>query len=504
MNKQLHPHLAYDDDETADSYIRRLAQFHTGRDGPSLLADLGITQGDFSTGADGALSKLSETTGISPLRLKAGWIRRVARYRELRGDPCSIDFIRPEGAFVCPECLQEDAMEGRIWLVKGQLSWRLRPVQCCARHHSRLVEPSFLHNDGEPASVFTSLSRIAQLKAEPQVPTALELSVVARLSGRPSDAGEWLDSQTLEQGVKACEMIGATLLHGLTFSHRALSSEDWREAGAYGFGIAREGVKAVMEALSRIADMSTTTAGQAGPKAVYGRLYEWLAYTSPVPEFGPIRGLLRENILNTIVIEPDAVLLGERVESRRLHSVYSLSIKTGLHLQRLRKILVRSGLADEDSWELAAHRLVFPVEEAEQLCRDIIDSVSLHQLPEAIGCSRTQAGSLYREKVISPMIEADASLGIGMLAFSRRDLESFLDQIDRLPFLHTSNPDQVDLTKAAKMTGRSTGYIVSRILSGNLKAYRVGSVAAVNGIRFVASNLDHIRSRKPPVIAGQQ
>ena len=62
-------------------------------------------------------------------------------------------------------------------------------------------------------------------------------------------------------------------------------------------------------------------------------------------DHGPIRGLLRENILNTIVIEPDEVLLGERVIGRRLHSVYSLSLKTKLHLKRLRKIVVQAGLA---------------------------------------------------------------------------------------------------------------------------------------------------------------
>jgi hypothetical protein len=62
--------------------------------------------------------------------------------------------------------------------------------------------------------------------------------------------------------------------------------------------------------------------------------------------------------LNTLAIEPDDVLLGERGTGRRLHFVCSLS--------------VQAGLASEDSWDLAAHRLVFDAESAELLCRDII------------------------------------------------------------------------------------------------------------------------------------
>lgn len=292
-------------------------------------------------------------------------------------------------------------------------------------------------------------------------------------------------------------MVGATLKYGLTFTLKALTAEDWRQAGDAGFEIARSGADAMTAALSQIAAMSTTTAGQAGPKAVYGRLYEWLAYNSPVPDPGPIRGLLRENILNTMVIEPDEVLLGERVQERRLHSVYSLSIATKLHLKRLRKILVQAGVADEETWDVAANRLVFPVDQAERLCADIMDSVSLHHLPEAIGCSRTQAESLYQEGVLRPVVEADAFRGISKLAFARRDLEAFLSIIEKLPSTNSGQTDLVDLTSACKRTGRSTGDIIARIISGDLDARRDGRQVSVNSIRFSLSDLDPIRTRQP-------
>ncbi len=496
MSIQLFPHLTYDDAETLDSYIRRLGNFHTGRDGRSLLADLGIDARGFVAGSDHAVSSLSAATGIDPVRLKAGMISKVARHRDFRGESCNADFVRPEGAQICPECLREDAQGGRAWLLKGRISWRLRPVQTCPLHACKLAASADPDLAKCPDAVFTMLTKICDLVAEPQIPTEMELSITHRLAYRPTQAGDWLDSQTIEQGVKACEMIGATLSHGLTFSHRALSPEDWRQAGAVGFSIARCGADAVDDALTQVAAMSTTTAGQAGPKAVYGRIFEWLAYNTPLLDPGPIRRLLRENILNTIVIEPDEVLLGERVKERRLHSVYSLSLKTKLHLKRLRKIVVQAGLASDDSWDLAAHRLVFPVEASEQLCSDIVNSIPLQLVPETIGCSRTQAESLYREGVLKPVVAPDPAHGIGKLAFARRDLASFLSRLELLPVASPGQRELIDLVSATKRTGRSTADLMARVLSGELAAFRDGRAVSVNGIRLALADLEPVRTRR--------
>ena len=87
-----------------------------------------------------------------------------------------------------------------------------------------------------------------QLEPSAQAPAALERNIFNRLVGASTDAGSWLDSQTIEQGVKVCEMIGATLTYGLKFNSKALSSEDWRQAGSTGFAIARDGADAVIHA----------------------------------------------------------------------------------------------------------------------------------------------------------------------------------------------------------------------------------------------------------------
>ncbi len=135
--------------------------------------------------------------------------------------------------------------------------------------------------------------------------------------------------------------------------------------------------------------------------------------------------------------------------------------------------------------------------EAERLCADIMDSVSLQQLPEAIGCSRTQPESLYQEGVLRPVVEPDALRGISKLAFARRNLDAFLSIIEKLPVALPGQPDLVDFTSASKRTGRSTGDIMARIISGDLVGLRDGRQVTVNSIRFSLSDLDPIRTRQP-------
>ena len=502
LNMKLHPHLPFDASETVESYVRRLSLFHTGRDGLSLLKDLAIDQRALLSGSDDAFAKLADATGTAVDVLMSGMFLHKKRYRKFRGEICNVNFLQAEGFKVCPECLKDDGSSGHSWALKGRMAWRLRSLQTCTLHNCRLIKSTDKGGDVDAQAIFMNLVNICDLMTDPQAPTALELSIANRLTGSLTGAGEWLDKQTVEQGVKVCEMIGATLNHGLQFNPNGLTAEEWRQAGAIGFEFACQGQKAVYGALSSISARATTTAGQAGPKAIYGKLFEWLAYGSQLLDFGPIRDLVRDHILDTIVVEPGQILLGEPVVGRRLHSVYSLSLHTGLHRKGLRKILVQAGHASDDSWDLAAHRLVFDADNAEKLCCDIIDSISLHFVPEAIGCSRTQAESLYREEVIRPVIATDVSNKIGKLAFARRDLTKFLDAIGQLPETTMDCAYLVNFVSATKRTGQTTGFIMNRVFEGKLVAYRNGDDISVNSIRFCIDDLDSIRTRqaKPPEI----
>lgn len=495
----LFPVLPYDPAETADSFARRLGQMHIGRDARRLLADLGIGLREWLSGERDAVTALATKAGVDTGALMQGVFHRLQRHREFRGEAWSTDFVRAEGDRVCPECLREDARAAEAWAMKGRIAWRLRAVYTCLVHGCALISSA---PDGAPveASVFSLTAAMSGPAPVSQTPSPLETCIMRRLDGILTGAGAWLDQQTIEQAARACEMLGATFSKGLHYHHKGLTDEDWREAGAVGYEIAREGPEAVTEALGQIASMSTSTAGQAGPKAAYGRLYEWLAYTTPVVDLGPIKHLLREHILNTMIVEPDEGLLGQRVEGRRLHSVHSLSVATGLHRKRLRKIMVQAGFASNDSWDTAANRLVFPAAEAERLCRDVAGSVCLSRLPEAIGCSRTQAESVFREGVIKSIVGSDAGVGIAKLAFAQDDVTRFLSHLEHLP-VQAPAAGLIDVVSATKRTGRSTGQIIGAVLTGGIPACRVPGPVGVNTVRFRLPDLDLLRSRPPGVRA---
>lgn len=489
------PHLPYDPQETSTSFVRRLALFHTGQCAGRLVEDLRLDRHAFGAGQFDAMSALAAASEINVDVLLHGTIARFSRHREFRGERWSRGFVLPEGARFCPACLLEDGADKIEWNGLGRIVWRLRPVLTCQHHNRRLVTVPDSDARDELNHRYPFGKELCDLAAQQteQEPTPLERLIQDRIAGHETDEGEWLGSQTIEQVAQVCEMVGATVERGPVFNVAGMTSEAWRGAGATGLAIAARGEPALRDALNGIAELSNTSSGKAGPRAIYGRLYEWLAYSTPVVDHGPIRSLLREQILDTLAIDPDEVLLGERVAGRRLHSVHSLSEQTGLHRKRLRKILVQAGLASDESWDHAAHRLVFPVQVAEGFCRDLVDAVSLHQMAEALDCTRTQAESLYRVGVLKPVVDRDLGQGIHKLAFAQREIQDFREFLVALPTVNRETPETVSLTIATKRTGRSTGDLLGRIKAGDLAACRQPGQVGLANLRLISADLDPLK-----------
>jgi GNAT superfamily N-acetyltransferase len=500
----LRPHLQYDARETSASFMRRLALFHTGLGAGRLVEDLRIERHAFAAGHFDATSLLAAASAIGVDHLLDGTIARFSRHREFRGERWSRGFVLPEGARFCPACLLDDGADTLEWHGKGRIVWRLRPILTCQHHCRGLVtipEREARDELDHRYPIGMELRELAAGQVE-QTPTALEDLIHSRIAGHETHEGEWLGTQTIEQVAEVCEMIGATVEQGPVFDVTSMTVEAWRRAGATGLCIASKGEPAIRDALNGIAALSETSSGKAGPRAIYGRLYEWLAYTTPVVDHGPIRALLREQILDTLAIGQDEVLLGERVDGRRLRSVHSLSEQTGLHRKRLRKILVQAGLVSEESWDHAAHRLVFPARIAEGFCRDLVDAVSLHQLAETLDCTRNQAESLYRVGILKPVIDRDLGHGIHKLAFAQREIRDFLAFLATLRAATLETPETASLTIATKRTCRTTGDLLGRIKTGDLTACRQPGRVGLANLRVIAADLQPLKILVGAAVSG--
>lgn len=99
--------------------------------------------------------------------------------------------------------------------------------------------------------------------------TTLENWAFDRLYSDAIEGGACLDSQTIEQGTRVCEMVGSILLHGVHVNFKDMTAEELRLNAGAGFEVARQGEAQVYSALDRLRASSSTMAGQAGPKAMY-------------------------------------------------------------------------------------------------------------------------------------------------------------------------------------------------------------------------------------------
>lgn len=497
MMVALHPYLPFHPEETLTSYVRRSSMFHTGQGTHRLLADLDITPKDVETASFATLTALAEMAGVELAALQEITIGRIDRCRTFRGDRWSREFVKTEGARICSKCLSEDTETGGTANQKIRIAWRLRPVFTCPIHNCALIDINDAHwtNDLE-APFYSHDSLLAMGLGVPhQEQTQLERWVFAKLSGDASYGGGWLDGHTIEQGVRVCEMLGSVLLHGIWGKLKDVPTKQLRLNAAAGFEVACLGPVQVIQALDQIRASSDTTAGQAGPKAMYGRLFEWLAYGTPIVDQGPIKELLREHILNHTAIETGTFLLGRKVSKRRCHSVYSLSLAKKIHPKRLRKILECKGMIPANCSDVALNLLVFPAEETEKLCDDLVGSVSLSQLPLEIGGSRTQVQSLYGEDIIKAIIERAPDVGIGRIDFARVVIDNFLSKMEDLPIGNPSG-EMHDLTVVTKRTGMSTGRIISHIIAGRLSAFRIEGRIGINMVRVLSSALCEFKANR--------
>lgn len=447
-------------------------------------------------GAEAALRALSAASGVEKATLEKATIGRIERSRTFRDERWSRDFVKPEGQRICPHCLIEDTVQDDIANQKARISWRLRPVSTCAIHGHALIVVDGIEGDKDLEAPYYSIGQLEAFAQEAvsQIPTLLEKWVCAKLSCALPNGGEWLDGQTIEQGVRVCEMLGCVLNGGIHVDLKGMTAAELRLHAVAGFEVAKLGAESVTAALDQIRLSSNSRAGQAGPKAMYGKLFEWLAYRNQIVDPGPIKELLREHILDHTAIDIGEFLLGREVTKRRRHSVYSLSIATEIHPKRLRKILENRGLIPEGCAGVALNLLVFPAEETEKFCRELLDTIPLNQLPFEIGGSRTQVTNLHRDGTINAIIEQDPDMGIGRIDFARVEIDKFLSEIEKLPLVETS-AETIDLTSVTKRTGLSTGQIVNHVFAGTLSAFRNGDRIGLDAIKFSITDLCAFKSR---------
>ncbi len=419
--------------ESTVSWCSRMARFHANLDCVDWLQMMEISrQSVVETNAE-CVRRLSGLTGVPGEDIEACGVRPVGnRSFRHRAETFGVNFALRTHTTYCPACLLEDVNVGnssegsRV----GRVTWTFAPVRTCPQHRIALYRRrnrGFFEQFQDMNLVAPGNPELAAqaVEAQSRVCSPLQRYVELRLQGE-AGAG-WLDRQSIDQASRACEMLGACMVFGAHTNLKALSNLEWDEAGAAGFEAAVAGPSGIRAALDEIAARSWQIKGTGGAQAAFGRLYQWLHSEKGRKDPGPIRGVVRDHILDTMAIDPGTKLLGKVVSKRLRHSVPSLVRTSGLHPVTLRLALVEVGLVPHDAQ--GNKGFSFDAAQGENIASRVQNSIPIKKIPAYLNCNRTQAQMLVRSGIVKQLAPGQGKRGGLLSQVAKNDLDGLLNRL---------------------------------------------------------------------------
>ncbi|MDF3607711.1 hypothetical protein PE067_17140 [Paracoccus sp. DMF-8] len=279
--------------------------------------------------------------------------------------------------------------------------WQLREVTICLRHRHPLVPLWEEHDPVKRLDIQFQLGRISDrildgaLRQPELAPSAYDVWLDHRL-----ETGEdptWLSRHTLYAATAFCRLLGIELLRPRNIGYRQ-AEVDLRAAQAAGFEYARQGEAAIRQALDELAVTASRAAVEA-PSA-FGWLFVKLSHDyRDLPEFDIFRDILREVILSVWPVAPGEFLLGREVSERRLHSVRTASLETGVGEVALDQFLTEAG-AFAPGDDRPRRRRTFPANIYAPLLAEVASLVTAIGLAQAMGATKGEVEALIRGGVL--------------------------------------------------------------------------------------------------------
>lgn len=433
----LRPHLPIEPDESMMSWATRLAAVHAGETLIPFLRDICLHPDEMLKGSLLAVARLAEVTGADPNDIRHQSIRTLEwRRYDLRGELFEAEFLKGSVTSFCPACLLDDDCAGpSMTHRRGRLMWRLRPVRTCAVHGTSLIDRHYVdwsdrfHQMGVVVpETGKALEALVEAGGHREV-SPLQKYVTERLNGARGPA--WLDGQSIEQGARATEILGVALVFGRKLNLNKMSAHDWERAAIAGFEFTEsgeEGVRAALSELQHRAWFQEKVAGNSGPQMIFGRLYQWLNFSKNEKDVGPIRQILRQHIMETMSVAAGTRLLGDEVRKNTMHSVASLSSKSGVHPKTLRNALALTGLVPKDAGTRGHH--VFDASAGEALVEQLRGAIPQTRLPAYMNATRGQVVTLMQSGILEKIVGGGSGTRLAA-AVAKATVDAFLDSIAR-------------------------------------------------------------------------
>lgn len=472
---KLFPLLPFINDETPLSWASRQAAFHTGGRLVPFLNDLEIPLMDLSRGTHDAVARLCDITGQDPAPVFHNTITAVGKRRfTLRNLEFSAEFTTGAVTRICPHCLAED-MAGQarpMAALRHRLHWRFAPVRRCETHGVPLRDVRRGIWDDIAHELQAMMPEIqAELMSPsdsaPRSASALQSYVVDRIAGKQGP--EWLDCQDIDQAARATEMLGGVIAFGAKQPAAKMTEALWDVAGETAFPIVSKGSEAVSEALLALIEAGGEEEHLARPGPTYGMLYSWLGASRLSKDPGPIRTLLREQIINNMAVTKGQMLLGSAVTEPKISSVAYIASYEHIHPVTLRNILRAAGLLSVGKGASKAERTLVNYADAKEIIELTKHSVPVSQLPYVLHASRPMVQSLIDLGLLKRLQDHDilkSKIGKSVDGRGIQDLFQFM----KAQFAEVADAPAgfVDLAKAAEQCHAKLYVILELLFGGHL------------------------------------
>ncbi|WP_417682743.1 TniQ family protein, partial [Roseibium sp.] len=485
-------------DETITSFVSRVAAM-ASRDARSFCLDMRLKFQNLCDGDPTGLTKFTELVGFED-GFPGTTFERTANCRfELNGEPLPRASLCRATVRVCPHCIQED-LERNVDHEKvrpyGRWSWTIASIRTCSKHNTPLAvaatddHPQRQHDFSLLLRPFVDDIDQQVATAKHREPSQLEIYLERRLAGDRPDI--WLSSLPAYAAARACEIIGATKLHGARVMTNSLTEDQWYEAGQTGFDICIHGPDEIRAYLDQMQQTFTNTRRAWGPKQIYGRLYEWLAHETTDAAYESLRAIITGHAFNTLPMGPDDEIFGQHPVTRTLHSVHSAHIETGAHPKRLKKVLHAFGLIGEDQLGRSDERILFRANDAKFILERIEESMSLNQVRAYINVPRPFERTLFEANILKPWLYGGTET-FSHHAFAKRDLDGFLEALTAKALPATGKePNLMPILRAAKVANCTTLKVVQLILDGHL--FNVRTSPEETGFLSVLVDLEEVKT----------
>jgi hypothetical protein len=180
--------------------------------------------------------------------------------------------------------------------------------------------------------------------------------------------------------------------------------------------------------------------------------------------YQPVLDRVRTFVLGTIPMDRGAILLGQPVETCRVHSVATLTAVTGMHPTTLRRYLRENGFLKSDPQN---GDLPMPAAEVEAWAVRLTEVVGQKAVEDLLGCSRSHFNTLLKARLIRPQY---ASSGSRKYRFGRADLEAVLTKLLDVATATPAMPEGfAGLDRIGKMANCSIAVVLKAVIAGELK-----------------------------------